>query len=56
DRYGKDNAMREKPYHISDKGNFWQVSGNIGPNATGGVFVIKIDKVNGRIISFTHGK
>ncbi|HFU4024252.1 NTF2 fold immunity protein [Escherichia coli] len=26
------------------------------PNATGGVFVIKIDKVNGRIISFTHGK
>ena len=56
DRYGKDNAMREKPYHISDKGNFWQVSGNIDPNATGCVFVIKIDKVNGRIISFTHGK
>lgn len=56
DRYGKDNAQREKPYHISDKGNFWQVSGNIDPNATGGVFVIEIDKVNGRIISFTHGK
>ncbi|HCL5075099.1 TPA: hypothetical protein N3A50_004566 [Salmonella enterica subsp. salamae serovar 30:g,m,s:e,n,x] len=56
DRYGKEHAQREKPYNISDKGDFWQVSGSIDPNATGGVFLIEIDKVNGRIISFTHGK
>ncbi|UGS39952.1 NTF2 fold immunity protein [Pseudocitrobacter corydidari] len=56
ERYGKNNAQREKPYHISDEGKFWQVNGNIKPNTTGGVFVIKIDKLDGRVISFTHGK
>ncbi|EFB7642809.1 hypothetical protein E4I92_14365 [Escherichia coli] len=56
ERYGKDSAQREKPYNISNKEGAWQISGSIDPNATGGVFMIEIDKTNGRIISFTHGK
>ncbi|MFK3658994.1 NTF2 fold immunity protein [Scandinavium sp. NPDC088450] len=54
--YGKKISDGEKPYIVKELEGYWYVEGFTKPNVAGGVFSIKIKKVNGEVVSFHHGE
>ncbi|MBA3113284.1 hypothetical protein CBX57_018275 [Salmonella enterica] len=56
-RYGKQASEEEKPYKITELPTSWLVEGTIGSDKiAGGVFIIEINKNDGRILNFGHGR
>lgn len=56
-RYGKEASEEEKPYRITDLPTNWVVEGTIeSDKIAGGVFIIEINKDDGRILNFGHSK
>ncbi len=63
--YGKDQIASEQPFNAKLKDGIWTVSGTvrcpddkggISTQCDGGVAVVRISKVDARIISMTHYK
>jgi hypothetical protein len=54
--YGQENIERQKPFRASLSGDVWIVEGSLAPEYVGGVAVVKISKIDGRIVSVAHGK
>ncbi|WP_347253863.1 YbbC/YhhH family protein [Leminorella grimontii] len=54
--YGKECVEKERPFYVTDKGRYWRIEGYLPPDMTGGVFLIEIDKENGRVMTLSHGK
>ena len=55
--YGKENIERQKPFKvvlINDL--FWSVKGSLPPYAVGGTAFILIQKKDGRVLNYFHGK
>lgn len=56
-RYGKKLAEEEKPYLVEELSDSWVVKGaDLPSDAAGGVFIIEINKKDGRVLNFIHGK
>ncbi|WP_412176558.1 YbbC/YhhH family protein [Enterobacter sp.] len=56
-RYGKKYAEEEKPYKVTEFITSWVVEGTMkSDKIAGGVFVIEINKNDGKILNFGHGK
>ncbi|MGQ3850938.1 NTF2 fold immunity protein [Pseudomonas capsici] len=53
--YGKERSEKQKPYTARLDGDLWVVKGTLHYNK-GGVFEIKINKFDGAVINFAHGK
>ena len=54
--YGREKIENQKPFVATLRNGIWTVSGTLHKNMPGGVFVIKIDKKDSRIISLSHEK
>ena len=54
--YGKDNILRQKPYHIYHVDNHWIISGSLPKGSLGGTFLIIFNDRNCKIVRLTHGK
>jgi len=54
--YGAKLIADEKPYVAVLKHNIWYVRGSLPAGALGGVAEARISKVDGRILSVTHGQ
>lgn len=54
--YGKACVEKERPFYVTDKGHYWRIEGYLPSDMTGGVFLIEIDKENGRVMTLSHGK
>jgi hypothetical protein len=54
--YGRKHIESEWPFTAKLTGNVWKVSGYLPPNMDGGVAEIWIDKRNGLILRYIHGK
>lgn len=55
--YGADQIAREKPFTAVLKGEVWTVEGHLPASQNrGGVALVEISKVDGRILRVTHGK
>lgn len=56
-RYGKEASEEEKPYKITELPTSWVVEGTIeSDKIAGGVFIIEINKDDGRILNFGHSR
>jgi hypothetical protein len=54
--YGEQKIKGEKPYNIRSVEDLWCIYGSLKKGYIGGVFEIKIQKKDGRVILMTHGK
>jgi hypothetical protein len=54
--YGRKQIESERPFTAKLNGNVWEVTGYLPPGWDGGVAQIWIDKRNGRILRYIHGK
>ena len=53
--YGRDEIVKEEPFHARLYGDVWLVHGTLHPQgAYGGTAVIKVGKNDGRILFLTH--
>ena len=53
--YGK-KVLKERPWHITDMGDSYIVTGSLEEGFIGGVAQLKILKENGAVILYLHGK
>lgn len=53
--YGEEAAQTQKPYVITDEQKCWVIEGK-PPDALGGSFLVKLNKLNGQFIRITHSK
>ncbi|EAR9306882.1 hypothetical protein FNI11_22485 [Salmonella enterica subsp. salamae] len=55
--YGKDEAIEQKPYRITENNNSWLIKGRIiSDDCTCGNFVIRIAKKDGAVKEIYHTK
>ena len=55
--YGEKTIAAEKPFKVALKEGVWTVEGaDLPPNMDGGVAIIEIAKVDGRILRVSHGQ
>ena len=54
--YGEDKIRSEEPFVATLKDGIWTVEGQLAPGLAGGVALVEISKVDGKIIRMTHGK
>ena len=54
--YGRKQIESERPFKARLEGDIWTVSGNLPPGWVGGVAVVRINRLNGRVLSVEHGK
>ena len=55
--YGKENIESQKPFKVELINDlFWSVKGSLPPYAVGGTAFILIQKKDGRVLNFFHGK
>lgn len=55
--YGPKLIQEEQPFRVALRENIWIVMGKaLPPDTAGGVAVIKISKIDGRIMYVMHGK
>lgn len=54
--YGEDKILAERPFTAKLSGHVWIVTGNLPPEADGGVAEVRIDKRDGKILRVSHGK
>ena len=53
--YGE-KVLAERPWHVTDMGDSYVVTGTLGEGLLGGVAQLKIMKENGAVILYLHGK
>ena len=55
--YGKENIESQKPFKVELINDlFWSVKGSLPPYAVGGTAFILIQKKDGRVLNYFHGK
>jgi len=55
--YGEDQIRSEEPFKVMLSGEVWTIEGkDLPPDTVGGVVLLQISKVDGRVIRMTHGK
>lgn len=54
--YGADTVRSERPFTAQLHGDVWTVVGSMPHGLVGGVALIEISKVDGKILRVTHGK
>lgn len=55
--YGKENIESQKPFRVElIDGLFWSVEGSLHPFTKGGTAFILIQKKDGRVLNYFHGK
>ena len=54
--YGEAKIKSEEPFLATLKDDIWTVEGYLAPGLAGGVALVEISKVDGKIIRMTHGK
>jgi hypothetical protein len=54
--YGRENIANQAPFTAVLNGNTWFVSGSLPKATVGGVAIMEIDKISGKIIRVSHGK
>ena len=54
--YGHAQVESEKPFTATLKEGRWTVLGHLKTGQTGGVALVVIDKLTGRIVRMTHGR
>ena len=58
--YGEKQTLAERPFTATLKEDVWTIEGTLhcpdGSGCFGGVAIVQISKLDGRIISMTHGK
>lgn len=53
--YGE-KVLKERPWHVTDMGDSYAVTGSLEEGFLGGVAQLKIMKENGAIVLYLHGK
>ena len=53
--YGKSQILKEKPYKINFADGIWTIRGTLH-SGKGGVFLIQINSLDGKVTQITHGK
>ena len=56
--YGQTQIDLEKPFKVTlnNGGSIWTISGQLRSDLLGGVFTIRIQKQDGKILSLDHGR
>ena len=55
--YGEPKISSERPFHaVLDRNNVWTIEGSIPNGSVGGVASIRLQRLDGRILSVIHGK
>ncbi|MDH3069428.1 NTF2 fold immunity protein [Akkermansia sp. N21169] len=53
--YGE-NVLNQRPWNVTDLGESFRIVGTFHGDGVGGVAEIVINKADGKVISYTHGK
>jgi hypothetical protein len=55
--YGADSIQKERPFHATLAGGVWTVMGTMpNGNDVGGVAILKLNKMDARVLYVLHGK
>jgi hypothetical protein len=54
--YGRKQVESERPFKARLEGDVWIVSGYLPPDWVGGVAVVRINRLSGRVLSIRRGK
>jgi hypothetical protein len=52
--YGEQNIIGERPFKATLKGNTWTVAGTLPSHLVGGTAIVKLSKLDGRVLFVTH--
>jgi hypothetical protein len=54
--YGEKQIQGEKPFKVSIKNNIWLIEGVLDPPAPGGTFVLRLSKLDGKVLFISHSQ
>jgi hypothetical protein len=54
--YGDKQIRAQKPFKVSLKNNIWLIEGVLDPPAPAGTFVLRLSKVNGKVLFISHSQ
>jgi hypothetical protein len=54
--YGEKQIQGQKPFKVSLKDNIWLIEGVNDPPAPAGTFVLRLSKVDGRVLFISHSQ